>query len=762
MFRELVIEVKECKKCRTTICISAEVLDQLLDLYFLHLTHPTQKAVVQHKDNVRRAKENERNRFNGPNYLIFRRSPVRIVDEAGPSNRTEPVPDTTDPLLTQELTVQPTLGPQTSQPDKRPHLHSRGQAKEIATSQLKKQKITTKPPTRMPQRNLNFEEVTTETSVPPTSANTARSTQTRLQARNQQGTETKQRSVRVLSTSTQVVQKLSTDDEDNNHETTPPSPTLERPRSLNPVPTNMALVTFVPNPTHQPEPEMDRLKRMATEDEDPANSLRRHVAQVQQYQATARLLQDAPIAYHRALRYVTDLKAALRSALNHHDNARRELTEEQATTYQLRHEIEHYHHNAVARARQLEEFEAELLKKLPMEKELQTLRATHQSLRDKVVKLKGLVADLQATNAEWAAAHIQQHELIVQMEANAQTTTAFIDNRTRYFCQIMWKLVQVSRDYRDLLQAHHQLQDDLRNTQRRKKQLRTQVIVRIVQLQAQMRMLRHEAATVQQQLQFYQAQHLTTAVSDDLSSTAEDEEVTKQEDENQMKTLQYKEDELDLDDEETTNPLNQPTYDLTIPLPYGPTAPPPDDSTPVANEALFQVAQDTLTEFFATLPNNLRRGAATAEEDTTMPTQSESAVAKLVPFAPLQISPTVAALSMLAHGNPPPPIPTKGQTQTGPDSSSHTPLRLVITSESEGEYYDNSKVGDTDEEEAVALIEALLEEDNDDDQSEDDANTTGTAIPGQEDPYDIQGLGDVPVAITPTSSSHMDISSSPK
>ena len=105
---------------------------------------------------------------------------------------------------------------------------------------------------------------------------------------------------------------------------------------------------------------MDRLKRMATENEDLADSLRRHVAQVQYYQAGARLLQDAPVAHHRALQYVTDLKAALRSALNHHNNVRRELTEEQANTYQLRHEIERYHHDTVARARQLEEFEAEL------------------------------------------------------------------------------------------------------------------------------------------------------------------------------------------------------------------------------------------------------------------------------------------------------------------------------------------------------------------------------------------------------------------
>ena len=52
MFRELVKEVKECKKGRTTICVSAEVLDRLLDLYFLHSTHPTQKAAPQREDDV--------------------------------------------------------------------------------------------------------------------------------------------------------------------------------------------------------------------------------------------------------------------------------------------------------------------------------------------------------------------------------------------------------------------------------------------------------------------------------------------------------------------------------------------------------------------------------------------------------------------------------------------------------------------------------------------------------------------------------------
>ena len=97
MFRELVKEVKECKKGRTTICVSAKVLNQLLDLYFPHSTHPTQKAGVQCEDDLRQAKENERNRFNGPDYLIFRRSPVRIADEAGPRNTTEAGLDTTNP-----------------------------------------------------------------------------------------------------------------------------------------------------------------------------------------------------------------------------------------------------------------------------------------------------------------------------------------------------------------------------------------------------------------------------------------------------------------------------------------------------------------------------------------------------------------------------------------------------------------------------------------------------------------------------------------
>ena len=395
---------------------------------------------------------------------------------------------------------------------------------------------------------------------------------------------------RYLPPPLQLSKELSTDEEDNTHEPTPPSPTTEQLRSPTPTPTNMAIITYVSNPTPQPKPEMDCLKRMATEKEDPVDSLRRHVAQIQQYEAAARLLQDAPVAHHKAIRYVTDLKATLRSALQYHDNARRELTKEQATTYQLQHEIDRYHHDTVARAQQLANFEAELQKKLPMEKELQTLRATHQSLKDKIVELEGSVADLQATNAEWTASHATQHQLIDKMQKSTQTTDAFIDSRTRYFCRLKWKLVQVSRDYRDLLQAHHQLQVDLRSTECRKKQLCTQAVVRIVQLQAQMRTLRHEAATTQQQLQFYQAQHPTTAVPDDFLPPAEDEEDTEHEDDTRMETLLYQEDELDSDDEETAQPINRPTYDLTIPLPYGPTTPPPADSTLVANEALFQVA----------------------------------------------------------------------------------------------------------------------------------------------------------------------------
>ena len=279
-----------------------------------------------------------------------------------------------------------------------------------------------------------------------------------------------------------------------------------------------------------------------------------------------------------------------------------------------------------------------------------------------------------------------------------------------------------------------------------------------------MRTLRHKAATAQQQLQFYQAKYPTTTVLDDFSPNTEDEEDTEQEDESRMETLPYQVDELDSEDEETAQPINRPTYDLTIPLPYGPITPPPDDNTLVANEALFQVAQDALKEFFATSPNNLWGGAATAKEDAPTPTESESTATKSVPIAPLKASPTVAALSMLALGNFPPSIPTEGQTQTGPDSSSHTPLCLVITSESKDEEEDDSEVSDTDEEETEALDAALLEEDEDDDQdddqSEDDANTTGTATPGHDDPYDIQSLGDVPVAATPAP--QMDISPSPK
>ena len=242
---------------------------------------------------------------------------------------------------------------------------------------------------------------------------------------------------------------------------------------------------------------------------------------------------------------------------------------------------------------------------------------------------------------------------------------------------------------------------------------------------------------------------------------AENEEDTEHEDDTRMETLPYQEDELDSDDEETTQPINRPTYDLTIPLPYGPTTPPPDDSTPVANKALFQMAQDALTEFFATLPNNLCGGAATDEEHKTTPTESASTAAISLPAVPLKTSPTVAALSMLSPSKFPPPIPTEGQTQTGLDWPSHTPLRVEIMSTSEAEDED-PELSDTDEDETEALNAALLEEDEEDDQLEDDANTTGTATPSHDDPYDIQGLGDVSVATTPATSSQMDISSSPK
>ena len=308
-----------------------------------------------------------------------------------------------------------------------------------------------------------------------------------------------------------------------------------------------------------------------------------------------------------------------------------------------------------------------------------------------------------------------------QLEANVKHSDAIIDNRTRYLCRIMWKLVQVSKDYRDLLLAHHQLQDDLRSTQRRKKKMHMQAVVRIVTLQLQMTRLRHDSATAQQQLEFYRVQHLTTSIPDDLPPIKEDKEDTEQEDENQMETIPYQEDEMDSDDEETANPPNRPTYDTTVPLPYDRNAPPPNNGTPAATKALFRVAQDALTEFFANLPNNLWGGAAAiTEEETTEPTQSEPpialpipepATAKVVPITPLQASPTITALSILAYGNPPPSIPTKGQTKTGPDSTSRTSLHLFITSDSKDKYDGNSEASDTAEDEAAALDGALLEED---------------------------------------------------
>ena len=84
----------------------------------------------------------------------------------------------------------------------------------------------------------------------------------------------------------------------------------------------------------------------------------------------------------------------------------------------------------------------------------------------------------------------------------------------------------------------------------------------------------------------------------------------------------------------------------------------------------------------------------------------------------------------------------------------------MITSDSEGEYDNDSEASDTDKEEAAALDGALLEEDDDDYQSEDDPNTTGTATSEVEDPYDIQGPGDATVVPTPASPFHMDISPS--
>ena len=85
---------------------------------------------------------------------------------------------------------------------------------------------------------------------------------------------------------------------------------------------------------------------------------------------------------------------------------------------------------------------------------------------------------------------------------------------------------------------------------------------------------------------------------------------------------------------------------------------------------------------------------------------------------------------------------------------------MEITFESEAKEED-SELSDTEEDETEALDVALLEEDDDDDQSKNDANISGTATPRHDDPYDIQGLEDVPVVTTPATS-QLDISPSPK
>ena len=143
-----------------------------------------------------------------------------------------------------------------------------------------------------------------------------------------------------------------------------------------------------------------------------------------------------------------------------------------------------------------------------------------------------------------------------QLEASVKNSDDIIDNRTRHLCRIMWKLVQVSRDYRNLLLVHHQLQDDLRSTQRCKKKLRMQAAVQIITLQIQMNRLLYESATAQQQLEFYRVQHPITLIPDNLPPIKEDEEDTEQKDENRMETILYQEDEMDSDNEEIANPPN--------------------------------------------------------------------------------------------------------------------------------------------------------------------------------------------------------------
>lgn len=362
---------------------------------------------------------------------------------------------------------------------------------------------------------------------------------------------------------------------------------------------------------------MERLKKMATEDEeDPAEPLRRHIAQVRTYREASRLLREAPVAHETALRYVSDLKAALRSALGHHDTIRRELTTEQAATYNLRQEIERHHQDAAVRAKQLQDYESELKKTQPMEQELRTLRASHQSLRAQTTDLEHTVATLQQTNAEWAEEHQRNRETVATLKDLVTDNDRILNTRSRLATRALWKLVQISQHHRDLLTAYHGLQDTLRRTQKAKKRLRNQAVVRIITVQLQMRQLRQDLSIAEQQVAFYRTQHPDTPLPEGIAPTTDEDEdeVDTTANDDRLETLPYQEDEADSEDDDDVPPLVRPTYDFGNPLPYDPAQQPEHEETPEAIQAQFVAAANALRDFFDTLPNNLRGGASPVSE----------------------------------------------------------------------------------------------------------------------------------------------------
>ena len=88
---------------------------------------------------------------------------------------------------------------------------------------------------------------------------------------------------------------------------------------------------------------------------------------------------------------------------------------------------------------------------------------------------------------------------------------------------------------------YHGMQDTLRRTQKAKKRLRNQAVVRIITIQLQMRQLRQDLAVAEQQMAFYRAQHPDSPLPDITEPTTDDDEEPEDAtaDEDKLETLPY-------------------------------------------------------------------------------------------------------------------------------------------------------------------------------------------------------------------------------